>query len=83
MPLGPSELAPNPLPQPRLPERLDAAIAHVVVLERHFLGDPFQRDVRLPAAQFGERGAREVVMAGHGGGCGQHAVGTDKVRALP
>ena len=28
-------------------------IAHVVVLERHFLRNPFQRDVRLHAAQFG------------------------------
>src|SRR5437016_2355261 len=29
------------LPQPRPSKRLDVAIAHLVVLERHFLGDPF------------------------------------------
>ena len=54
-----------------------------VVLERQSARQPGERDVGLGAAEALERGFGGVGAAGHAEGGRQHAVGADKVGALP
>src|SRR6185295_1351876 len=54
-----------------------------VVLERQFAGQPGEREVGLGAAEARKRDLGGVLAAGHAEGRRQHAVGADKVGALP
>src|SRR6185437_12824758 len=53
-----------------------------VLLDRHLLCDPGERNIGLGATQFTQCGLGDFVLSGHAGGSGQHSMCADKIAAL-
>ena len=71
------------LGQARATKALQIVLAVGVLLDRHLVRDPGERNIGLSAAQFLERGRGDPDLSGHAGGGGQDAVGADEIAALP
>ncbi len=68
--------------QPGAAKAVQIMLAVGVVPDRHVLGDPGQRDIRLGAAEFQKRSLRNILLSRHARGGGQHAMCADEVAAL-
>src|ERR1700722_4062853 len=70
------------LGQARATKALQIVLPVGVLLDRHLVRDPGERNIGLSAAQFLERGRGDRGLSCHAGGGGQDAVGADKIAAL-
>jgi hypothetical protein len=54
-----------------------------VLLDRHLVFDPGERNIGLRAAKLLQCGLGDVVLPGQASGGSEHAVGADEITALP